>query len=68
VCAITTPLLGAATDELGVAGWLKVPGPEIYAYRLRNKPDALRGVLFSYPEVDWQRYRNSNREAFYGLL
>ncbi len=67
--AIAPPLLGAATDALGVAGWLKVTGPEIYAYRLRNKPDGPPGVLLSsYPDVDWQESRNSNRGAFYGML
>jgi hypothetical protein len=68
VCAIATPLLGAATDALGVAGWLKVTGPEIYAHRLRNKPDDPQGVPFSYPEDDCQWFRNSHRGAFYGLV
>ena len=68
MCAIATPLLGAATDALGVAGRLKGTGPEIYAHRLRNKPDAPEGMLFSYPEVDWQGSRNSNLGAFYGLV
>ena len=69
VCAaIATPLLGAATDAMGVAGWLKVTEPEIYAHRLRNKPDEPQGVPFSYLEVDWQGSRNSNGGAFYGLV
>ena len=68
MCAIATPLLGAATDALGVAGWLKGTGPEIYAHRLRNKPHAPQGMLFSYPEVYWQGPRNSNLGAFYGLV
>ena len=47
--AIATPLLGAATDAMGVAGWLKVTGPEIYAHRLRNKPDEPQGGAFLLP-------------------